>query len=114
MWYLHQFKKDENDNLNGWWKKAKPESKKLVQISLNKRIEKVKSKYNLCKQFCNVKNKLDQDPSNANSKYLYKKINQEIKQVEILEAEGAKICSINEECSMHQRWAYCDRNQGYA
>ena len=36
---------------------------------------------------------MDRDPSNANSKYLYNKINQEIKQVEILEAEGAKIRS---------------------
>ena len=36
---------------------------------------------------------MDRDPSDANSKYLYNKINQEIKQVEILEAEGAKIRS---------------------
>ena len=83
---------------------------------------------------------MDRDPSNANSKHLYNKINQEIKQVEILEAEGAKIrskaqwredgetssryfCSlekktgsrkINEECSTRQGWAYCDRDQGYA
>ena len=95
--------------------------------------------FNLRKQFRNVKNKLDRDLSNANSKYLYNKINQEIKQVEILEAEGAKIrskaqwredgetssryfCSLEKktrsrkinECSTRQRWAYRDRDQGYA
>ena len=36
---------------------------------------------------------MDVDPSNANSKYLYNKIDQEINQVEILKAEGAKIHS---------------------
>ena len=72
-------------------KKAKPEFS--LNFSKRKNIESKNYKYNLRKQFRNVKNKLDHDPSNANSKYLYNKINQEIKQVEILEAGGAKIRS---------------------
>ena len=58
---------------------------------------------------------MDRDPSNANSKYLYNKINQEIKQVEILEAEGAKIRSKVQRqedgeissryfCSLEKKW----------
>ena len=94
MWYLHQFKKDENDNLNGWWEEGKTRIKEIsLNFSKRKNRENKNYKYNLCKQFHNVKNKLDRDLSNANSKYLYNKINQEIKQVEILKAEGAKIRS---------------------
>ena len=94
MWYLHQFKKDENDNLNGWWEEGKIRIKEIsLNFSKRKNRENKNYKHNLRKQFRNVKNKLDRDPSNVNSKYLYNKINQEIKQVEILEAEGAKIRS---------------------
>ena len=94
MWYLYQFKKDENDNLNGWWEEGKTRIKEIsLNFSKRKSRENKNYKFNLRKQFRNVKNKLDRDPSNANSKYLYNKINQEIKQVEILEAEGAKIRS---------------------
>ena len=32
MWYLHQLKKDENDNLNGWWEEGKT---RIKEISLN-------------------------------------------------------------------------------
>ena len=94
MWYLHQFKKDENDNVNGWWEEGKTRIKEIsLKFSKRKNRENKNYKHNLRKQFRNVKNKLDRDPSNVNSKYLYNKINQEIKQVEILEAEGAKIRS---------------------
>ena len=136
MWYLHQYNKTENDNLNGWWEEGKTRIKEIsINFSKRKNRENKNYKFNLRKQFRNIKNKLDRDPSNASSKYLCNKINQEIRQVEILEAEGAKIRSeaqwredfqrfllfgektrsreIHEECSTRQRWAYCDRNQGY-
>ena len=45
------------------------------------------------KQFCNIKNKLDKSPNNTRNKELYRKINDEIKSIEIQEAEGAKIIS---------------------
>ena len=94
MWYLHQLKKDENENLNGWWEGGQTRIKEIsLNFSKQKNRESKIYKHNLPKQFRDVKNKLDRDPSNANSKYLYNKINQEIKQVEILEAEGAKIIS---------------------
>ena len=50
-------------------------------------------KSNLLEQFRNIKSKLDRDPSNARDKGLYNKINNEIKSLEIQEAEGAKIRS---------------------
>ena len=94
MWYLHQLKKDENENLNGWWEEGQTRIKEIsLNFSKQKNRESKIYKHNLPKQFRDVKNKLDRDPSNANSKYLYNKINQEVKQVEILEAEGAKIIS---------------------
>ena len=76
MWYLHQFKKDENDNLNGWWEEGKTRIKEIsLNFSNRKSRENKNYKFNLRKQFRNVKNKLDRDPSNTNSKYLYNKIN---------------------------------------
>ena len=94
MWYLHQFNKTENDNLNGWWEEGKTGIKEIsINFSKRKNRKNKNYKFNLRKQFRNIKNKLDRDPSNAINKYLYNKINQEIKQVEILEAEGTKIRS---------------------
>ena len=76
MWYLHQFKKDENDNLIGWWEEGKTRIKEIsLNFSKRKNRENKNYKHNLRKQFRNVKNKLDGDPSNVNSKYLYNKIN---------------------------------------
>ena len=94
MWYQNQFKKTTRDNINGWW----DERKKLIkEISINfsKKInkEKTQNKRNLLKQFRNIKNKLDRDPSNARNKDLYNKINNEMKSLEVEEAEGAKIRS---------------------
>ena len=84
MCYLHQFKKNENDNLSGWWEEGKT---RIKEISLNffkrKNRENKKYKFNLRKQFRNIKNKLDRDPSNARN---YNKINQEIKQLQTPEA----------------------------
>ena len=80
MWYLHQFKKYENDNLNDWWQEGKTRIKEIsLNFSKQKNRESKNYKHNLRKQFRNVKNKLDRDPSNANSKYLFNKVNQEIK-----------------------------------
>ena len=94
MWYLHQFKKNENDNLSGWWEEGKTRIKEIsLNFSKRKNRENKNREFNLRKQFHNIKNKLDRDPSNARNKELYNKINQEIKQLEILEAEGAKIRS---------------------
>ena len=76
MWYLHQFKKDENDDLNGWWVEGKTRIKEIsLNFSKRKNRENKNYKHNLRKQFRNVKNKLDRDPSNVNCKYLYNKIN---------------------------------------
>ena len=92
MWYQHQFKKNDNDSLNGRWEEGKPRIKEItLKFSKRKNKENKKHKSNLCKQFCNTK--LDRDPSNTRHKDLYSKINQEIKELETLEAEGAKICS---------------------
>ena len=94
MWYLHQFKKTENDNLNGWGEEGKTRIKEIsLNFSKRKNRENKNHKFNLRKQFRNIKNKLDRDPSNVRNKDLYNKINQEIKQLEILEAEGATIRS---------------------
>ena len=60
MWYLHQFKKDENDNLNGWWEEGKTRIKEIsLNFSKRKNRENKNYKHNLRKQFRNVKNKLD-------------------------------------------------------
>ena len=47
----------------------------------------------MLKQFRNIKNKLDRDPSNTRNKDLYNKINNETKSIDVQEAEGAKIRS---------------------
>ena len=47
----------------------------------------------MLKQFRNINNKLDNDPSNARNKDLHNKINNEIKSLQIEEAEGVKIRS---------------------
>ena len=94
MWYLHQFKKNENDNLSGCWEEGKTRSKEIsLNFSERKNKENKKHKSYLCKQFRNIKSKIDRDPSNTRNKDLYNKINQEIKQLETLEAEGANIRS---------------------
>ena len=70
MWYQHQLKKTTSDNINGWW----DEGKKLIkEISISfskkkKKQRKTQHKRNLLKQFRNIKNKLDRDPSNARNK----------------------------------------------
>ena len=71
--------------------------KTIKEISINfsekKNKERAQHNRNLLKQFRNIKSKLDEDPSNARNKDLYNKINNEIKSLEIQEAEGAKIRS---------------------
>ena len=66
IWYLHQFRKNKNNNLNGWWEEGKT---RIKEISLNSSEQKNKEnnnhKFNLRKQFRNIKNKLDRNPSNA-------------------------------------------------
>ena len=94
MCYQHQFQKTTSDKINGWW----DEGKKLIKgISINfskkKNKEITQHKRNLLKQFRNIKNNLHREPSNARNKDLYNKINNEIKSLEIEEAEGAKIRS---------------------
>ena len=66
----------------------------MKEISINfsekKNRERTQQKHNLLKQFRNIRNKLERDPSNAKNQDLYNKINNEIKSLEIREAEGAK------------------------
>ena len=95
MWYQHQFKKTTSDNINGWWEEGKQLIKEIsINFYIKKNREKTQHKGNLLKQFRNIKSKLDRDPSNARNKDLYNKINNEIKLLEIQEAEGAKIWSM--------------------
>ena len=94
VWYQHQFNRDKNDNINGWWEEGKKLIKETsIKFSKKKNKEKELHKRNLLKQFRNIKNKLDRDPSNTRNKELYNKINNEIKSIDIQEAEGAKIRS---------------------
>ena len=61
-----------------------------VKFSKKKNEERKQHKWNLLKQFWNIKNKLDKNPSNTRNKDSYRKINDEIKFIEIQEAEGQK------------------------
>ena len=94
IWYQHQFRKTTSDNINGWWEEGKQLIKEIsINFSEKKNREKTQHKRNLLKQFRNINSKLDRNPSNAGNKDLYNKINNEIKSLEIHEAEGAKIRS---------------------
>ena len=94
LWHQHQFKRDTNDNINGWWEEEKKLIKETsIKFSKKKNRERTQHKRNLLKQFRNIKNKVDRDPSNTRNKDLYYKINNEIKSLEVQEAEGAKIRS---------------------
>ena len=89
MWYLHQFKKNENDNLSGWCEESKTRIKEIsLNFSKQKNRENKNHEFNLCKQFRNIKNKLDRDPSNARNKDLYNKIYQEVRQNFVLKCNG--------------------------
>ena len=94
VWYQHQFKRDISNNINGWWEEGKKLIKETsIKFSKKKNQEKKSHKRNLLKQFRNIKNKLDKDPSNTRNRDLYNKINNEIKSIEVQEGEGAKIRS---------------------
>ena len=74
MWYQHQFKKTISDYINGWWDEGKKLIKEIsTNFSKKKTKEKTQHKRNFLKQFRNIKNKLDRDPSNARSKDIYNK-----------------------------------------
>ena len=61
----------------------------------------------MLKQFLNIKNKLDKNPYNTRNEDLYRKINDEIRSIEIQEAEGAKIRS------KAQWWEEGETSSGY-
>ena len=74
MWYSHQFRKTDNDNINSWWEEGKTRIKE-IRLNFSKHKNREKRKHN------------------ARNKDMYNKINQEIKQLETFEAEGARIRS---------------------
>ena len=75
VWYQHQFNRDKNDSINGWWEEGKKLIKETsIKFSKKKNKEKELHKRNLLKQFRNIKNKLDRDPSNTRNKDLYNKM----------------------------------------
>ena len=107
-----------------------------IKFSKKKNKERKRHKLNLLKKFQNIKNKLDKNPNNTRNKDLYRKINDEIKSIEIQEAEGAKIRSeaqwqeegetssryffslekkgngeVYEECIMSRRWPHSYGNR---
>ena len=94
IWHQHRFDKNKSDNINGWWEQGKKLIKETsIKFSKKKTKERKAHKWNLLKQFRNIKNKLDKNPNNTRNKELYRKINDEIKSIEIQEAEGTKIRS---------------------
>ena len=57
MWYLHQCRKTDNDNINGWWEEGKTRIKE-ISLNFSKRKNREKGKHktnNLSKQFRNIK-----------------------------------------------------------
>ena len=94
VWHPHRFDKNKSDNINGWWEQGKKLIKETsIKFSKKKIKERKEHKWNLFKQFRNIKNKFDKNPNNTINKDLYRKISDEIKSIEIQEAEGAKIRS---------------------
>ena len=92
--HQHRFDKNKTDYINGWWEQGKKLIKETsIKSSKKKNEERKQRKWNLFKQFRNIKNKLDKNPNNTRNKDLYRKSNDEIKSIEIQEAEGAKIRS---------------------
>ena len=63
-----------------------------IKFSKKKNKERKQHELNLLKKFRNIKHKLGKNSNNTRNKDLYREIN-EIKSIEIQEAEGAKIRS---------------------
>lgn len=94
LWYKHQLSKFDYETLGEWWDEGKMKIKDFsIEYAKRKHFEKKVQKNKLIKQARNAKKKLDKNPEIQMYKDIHDRINNEIKQMEIQEAEGTKIRS---------------------